>query len=229
MKILIACECSQTICKEFRKLGSECYSCDLEPQYGGHDEWHIMGDCLKIIYGDCHFCTCDGKEHYIDAWDCVIAHPPCTYLCRAQFGLYNRNRFGDKYVDDRLEKQRQAIDFFMKFTELNCPTLIENPIGIMSKHYKPASQVIEPYMFGDEATKATCLWLHDLPKLILTNIVSKGGKHEFPKSNAMGAWYYSTSKYPMKDRARIRSKTFPGIAKAIADQYFKYLKYWCGK
>lgn len=229
MKILIACECSQKICKEFRRLGVECYSCDLEEQYGGHPEWHIKRNCLDVMCGDCTFKTQDGEEHYVDAWDCVIAHPPCTYLCRAQFCLYNRKRFGDKYVDDRLKKQRQAIDFFMKFTELNCPTLIENPIGIMSRLYKPASQVIEPYMFGDAATKATCLWLHDLPRLIPTNIVGKGKKHEFPNSNAVGDWYYRTSCLPHSERARARSETFPGIAKAIAYQYFQYLKYWCGK
>lgn len=226
MKILIACECSQTICIEFRKLGVECYSCDINEEYGGHPEWHIKGDCIDVMYGSCDFVTRDGKRHHMDKWDCVIAHPPCTYLCRAQSCLYNCERFGDRYVDNRLEKQRKGIEFFLKFTELSCPYLIENPIGIMSKVYRRADQVIQPYMFGDSATKATCLWLHDLPKLIPTNIVSKGEKHYFPASNAMGEWYFNTSKLPPKERSRVRSKTFPGIAKAIATQYYQYLRFF---
>lgn len=204
MKVLIACECSQTVCAEFRRLGVECYSCDIEQEYGGHPEWHIKGDVLGIIDGDCAFVTTDGVSHYVDRWDLVIAHPPCTYLSGIQNGLYNPDRLGEEYVSERKKKREEGIKFFMKFTRIKSPCLIENPIGCMSTRYRKPNQVIQPWMFGDSATKATCLWLFRLPNLIPTKIVDPGGKHYFEHSCAMGLWYYNTSKYPAKERSRFR-------------------------
>lgn len=226
MKVLVACECSQAVCNEFRKLGVTAFSCDLEKEYGGHAEWHIQTDVLSILHGDCKFVTNDGKRHYIDKWDLVIAHPPCTFLSRAQNGLYNENRFPHEYIEKRKQNRQKAVSFFMEFVNLDCPYLIENPIGYMNTHYRKPDQCIEPYMFGDPATKTTCLWLNKLPKFQPTHYVDKPGVHTFPNSNPMGLWYFETSKLPHKERARARSKTFPGIAKAIAYQYTNYLKWF---
>lgn len=223
LKVLVACECSQTVCTEFRSLGDECYSCDLEQEYGKHPEWHIQGDCVPLLNGDCTFTTNDGHSHYIDHWDCIIAHPPCTYLSRTQLPLYSRERMGDDYVDRRIACREKAIAFFMLFTQLDSPTLIENPVGYMNSHYRKPDQNIEPYQFGDPATKKTSLWLFGLPTLVPTEVVTPPPAHKYPNSNSMGSWYYETMKLPKKERARVRSKTFPGIAKAIAQQYHDYL------
>lgn len=228
MKVLIACECSQTVCTEFRKLGVECYSCDIEKEYGGHPEWHIQGDVLNVLHGNCEFKTNDGEHHYIDKWDLVVAHPPCTYFCMAQNGLYDRKRFSDEYVDSRLSRQMEAFKFFLEFTKLGVPTVIENPPGKLTTLYRKANQTIQPYQFGDAATKATCLWLFGLPKLQPTKQVIPPPIHTFASGNTMGGWFYETSCLPAKDRARARSKTFPGIAKAIATQYTRFLKLFCG-
>ena len=228
MKVLIACECSQTVCTEFRKLGVECYSCDIEKEYGGHPEWHNQGNVLNVLHGNCEFKTNDGEHHYIDKWDLVVAHPPCTFFSLAQMPLYNRDRMGDQYVDQRLEKQKAAFDFFLNFTKLDVPTVIENPPGKLTTLFRKPDQTIHPYQFGDPARKSTCLFLFGLPKLQITNIVDVPPPHKFPNSNSMDEWYYRTSCLPAKDRARARSKTFPGIAKAIATQYTRFLKLFCG-
>lgn len=227
LKVLIACECSQTVCKEFRLLGDECYSCDLDDEYGGHPEWHIKSDCLPLLKGNCQFVTMDGVSHYVGKWDLIIAHPPCTYLSRTQNQLYDRNRLGDEYVTERERERERAIKFFLAFTKLETPTLIENPIGYMNTHYKKPTQIIQPFEYGDSASKPTCLWLFRLPKLQPTKIVDPPPSHKFPSSNTMGGWYYETMKLPRKDRAKVRSKTFPGIARAIAYQYHRYLTYFC--
>lgn len=219
MKILIACECSQTVCKAFRDRGHEAYSCDIEPCYGGKPEWHIQRDCTKYIYGDVAFETQNGDKHYVQQFDIVIAHPPCTYLSRVQAPLYNKKRFGNEYVNRRLKSRQEAINFFLLFTRLSCMWCIENPPGLMSKLYRKPDQTIQPFWFGDYATKATCLWLHNLPLLEKTHIVEPPPSHKYPNSNSCGAWFYETSKLPLKDRARARSKTFDGIAQAMAEQW----------
>lgn len=224
MKVLIACECSQTVCTEFRRLGVEAYSCDIENEYGGHPEWHIKRDIREIMHGDCAFFTQDGNHHYVFRWDCVIAHPPCTYLSNVQAPLYNEKRFGKDRVEARKAMRDKAIAFFMQFTKLGVPTLIENPPGIMSKFYRKADQIVQPYHFGDPYTKRTCFWLFGLPALEKTNIVDPLPSHKFPNRNSLGAWFYETSKYNHKERARIRSKTFLGIAHAIATQYTAFLR-----
>lgn len=228
MKVLIACECSQTVCIEFRNLGVECYSCDIEKEYGGHPEWHIQCNVLNVLHGNCEVKTNDGEAHYIDKWDLVIAHPPCTYLSNAQLGMYNEQKYGKKYVSERMRKRQLAIDFFLEFTKLECPYVIENPVGWMNTHYKKPQMVIQPYMFGDSATKATCLWIQGLPNLQPTSYVNVEPSIKMPGGKSMGAYQYRLSCLPISERAKARSKTFPGIAKAIATQYTRFLKLFCG-
>lgn len=200
MIILVACEESQTVCKAFRARGHEAYSADIQEPSGGHPEWHILGDVLPLINGDYTFFTMDGRAHNIrGAWDMLIAFPPCTHLA-----VSGARYFEQKRKDGR---QQQGIDFFMAFTKANCEKIaIENPIGIMSTHYRKPDQIIQPWMFGQGETKATCLWLKNLPELKPTNIV-EGREHRI--------WKMA----PGPERAKQRSKTFPGIAEAMADQW----------
>lgn len=200
MKILVACEESQTVCEAFRARGHEAYSCDLQPCSGEHPEWHILGDVLPLINGYCTFVTMDGILHRIDdTWDLLIAHPPCTDLA-----VSGARWFAEKRVDGR---QQKSIEFFMRFTSTKCKRVaIENPVCIMSRLWRKPDQIIQPWQFGHGETKATCLWLCGLPKLIPTNIVEER-EHRIWKMP------------PGKNRAKERSKTFPGIAAAMADQW----------
>ena len=205
MKVLVACEESQRVCIAFRAKGHEAYSCDIEPCSGGHPEWHIQDDVLK---------------HLGDNWDLVIAHPPCTYLTVAANKYYNVEKYGDKAKIRWYERQK-AIEFFMEFVEqlFYCDKVaIENPIGIMSTYYRKPDQIIQPYQFGHRERKATCLWLKGLPKLQPTNIVEPDIiKH--PSGKTDSRLHYETFKLPPKERAKMRSKTFEGIAKAMAEQW----------
>ena len=200
MKILVACEESQTVCKEFRSRGHEAYSADIQEPSGGHPEWHILGDVLPLINGDCTFFTMDGRAHTLKReWDMLIAFPPCTHLA-----VSGARYFEKKRKDGR---QQQGIEFFLDFTKANCEKIaIENPIGIMSTHYRKPDQIIQPWMFGHGETKATCLWLKNLPELKPTNIV-EGRDHRIWKMP------------PGPERAKERSKTFSGIAEAMAEQW----------
>ena len=183
MKALIACEESQAVTIEFRKRGHEAYSCDILPCSGGHPEWHIEGDVLPLLTQD---------------WDLVIAFPPCTDLA-----VSGARWFPEKRANG---SQQLAIDFFLQFTKLKCKWAIENPIGIMSSHYRKPDQIIQPWMFGHGETKATCLWLNGLPLLVPTEIV---------EGREQRIWKLP----PSEDRAKLRSKTFPGIAQAMANQW----------
>ena len=184
MKILIACEESQIVTIEMRKLGHEAFSCDILPCSGGHPEWHLQQDVRPLL----------GER-----WDMILAFPPCTHLA-----VSGARWFEEKRKDGR---QQQGIDFFMKFTNLKCPRVaIENPIGIMSTIWRKPDQIIQPWQFGHGETKATCLWLKGLPELKPTKIV---------KGRNQRIWRMP----PKKDRAKMRSKTFPGIAKAFAIQW----------
>ena len=222
MKILLACEESQAVTIELRKLGHEAYSCDIIDCSGGHPEWHIQDDVIPLLNGRCTFTTCDKKVHTItDKWDMIIAFPPCTHLC-----VSGARHFEQKRKDGR---QQQGIDFFMKFVNADCDKIaIENPIGIMSNIYRKPDQIIQPYQFGDKFTKSTCLWLKGLPKLIPTKIVEKGEFKEWidkktGKTKKQSLWFFEAlrqAKSP-EERSRIRSKTFPGIAEAIAKQWTK--------
>lgn len=192
MKVLVACEESQEVCRAFRALGHEAYSCDIEPCSGGHPEWHLQCDALEMLKLP---------------WDMIIAHPPCTHLSSS-----GARWFPEKRADGR---QQQGIDFFMSFTRADCPRIaVENPVGIMSTQYRKPDQIIQPWMFGHPEKKATCLWLKGLPKLEPTNDVS-AYMRTLPKSRQERLHYLP----PGPHRARIRSRTFPGIAKAMAEQW----------
>lgn len=208
MKILIACEESQAVCKEMRRLGHECYSCDIIECSGGHPEWHIMQDVIPLLNGNCKFKTMDGVEHTIsEKWDMIIAHPPCTYLSNAgaRF-LYPKGILNE----ERLRKGIMAKDFFMAFYYANCEKIaIENPVPSSVYMMPKYSQAIQPYQFGHPFKKKTCLWLKGLPSLSPTNIV------ETPQSTKNANWFNKGG----KDRQRNRAKTFPGIARAMAEQW----------
>lgn len=191
MKVLCACEESQAVTIEFRKLGHEAYSCDLQECSGGHPEWHLQQDVIPLL----------GEK-----WDLVISFPPCTDLAVSGAAWFEQKR-----KDGR---QQRGIEFFMEFTKIECAFAIENPVGIMSSIYRKPDQIIQPWMFGHPESKATCLWLSKLPLLRETNNV----KHIFntlPKNEQQRLHYLP----PTKDRAKLRSKTFPGIANAMAKQW----------
>ena len=222
MKILIACEESQRITIEMRKMGNECYSCDIDAPSGGHPEWHINQDVLPLLDGDCEFITMDGMSHKIEGeWDLIIAHPPCTYLTVSGNRWFNVDKYGDK-AHERIRLREDAYDFFMKFVNAKCARIaIENPIGYMNTHYRKPDQIIQPYQFGDPERKTTCLWLKNLPKLVPTNIVNPNITDSTTGHSGYSSWhmdmqYIGKSK---KERSKMRSKTFPGIAKAIAEQW----------
>ena len=221
MRILVACEESQNVTNELRKLGHEAYSCDVQMHSGSHDEWHICQDVLPLLNGFCKFKTVDGDYHEINSkWDMIIAFPPCTDLC-----VSGARHFAKKQADGR---QQRSIDFFMKFVNADCDKIaIENPIGIMSTKYRKPDQIIQPWQFGDKYSKSTCLWLKNLPLLVPTKIVEKGEFIEFIDKNGkkkrQAKWYYEALKNSKNaaERAKIRSKTFPGIANAMATQWTK--------
>ena len=221
MRILVACEESQNVTNELRKLGHEAYSCDIQMHSGSHDEWHICQDVLPLLNGFCKFKTVDGNYHEINSkWDMIIAFPPCTDLC-----VSGARHFAKKQADGR---QQRSIDFFMKFVNADCDRIaIENPIGIMSTKYRKPDQIIQPWQFGDKYSKSTCLWLKNLPLLVPTKIVEKGEFIEWIDKNGkkkrQAKWFYEALKNSKNasERAKIRSKTFPGIANAMATQWTK--------
>lgn len=204
MRVLVACEESQRVATAFRELGHDAFSCDIEPCSGGHPEYHIQDDALQIIN---------------DGWDLIIAHPPCTYLTVTGNRWFNVEKYGEKAIE-RHKLREEAAQFFMAFINADCERIaVENPIGFMSTAYRKPDQIIHPFMFGDPERKATCLWLKGLPMLTPTNVVEprivryKNGK------GTDSPWHMKTMKLPPKERSKARSKTFPGIAKAMADQW----------
>lgn len=219
MKVLICCEESQAVCMEYRNHGHEAYSCDIQECSGGHPEWHIQGDALALINGKCDFTTQDGKHHRISGkWDLIIAHPPCTYLTTTGNRWFNVERYGDR-ARQRMVDRADAAKFFMEFVNADCDRIaIENPVGYMSTTYRKPDQIIQPYWFGDDARKATCLWLKGLKPLEATHMVTptivtyKSGKTD-------SKWYADTLHLPKEERAKVRSKTFKGIAEAMATQW----------
>ena len=195
MKVLVACEFSGTVRDAFTKLGHDAWSCDLEPSETPGN--HYQGDVLAILN---------------DGWDLMIAHPPCTHLA-----VSGARHFAKKIADGR---QQEGIDFFMSLANSNIPRYaIENPIGIMSTKYRKPDQIINPWEYGHRVTKATCLWLKNLPKLTPTNIVDKGEVWTAKSGKQMSQWYYDTSCLPPKEREKARNKTFQGIADAMAQQW----------
>ena len=219
MKILIACEESQRITIEMRARGHECYSCDIIEPSGGHPEWHIQQDVIPLLNGNCYFNTLDGISHYIDKWDMIIAHPPCTYLCNAGNKYFNEEVYGDK-ARKRKKNREEAVEFFMKFANADCDKIaIENPVGCISTRWRKPDQIFYPYDFGNPARKRTCLWLKGLPKLKPSNQCAPENTRVYKNGHREGEWYYSTYCLPKKERAKERSKTFPEVAKAIAEQW----------
>ena len=220
MRILVACEESQRVTTELRNLGHEAYSCDIQPCSGGHKEWHIQQNVLPLLDGHCSFRTMDGLAHTIDTkWDLIIAHPPCTYLTVTGNRWFNEERYGDK-ARKRKQDREEAIQFFMAFANADCERIaIENPVGVMSTHFRKPDQTVHPYMFGDPERKATCFWLKGLPLLQPTNVVEpvviqfKNGK------GTDSPWHLNTISLPPAERSKARSKTFPGMAKAMAEQW----------
>ena len=223
MNILVACEESQAVTIELRELGHNAFSCDTLDPSGGHPEWHIKQDVLSLLNpneDDCIvFKTMDNVVHVIlGRWDLIIAHPPCTYLTVTGNRWFNVEKYGDKALE-RIRLREEAFDFFMQFVNADCDKIaIENPVGYMNSHYRKPDQIIQPYQFGDPYEKKTCLWLKGLPKLQSTNVVEPPPRQQLKSGKSMPEWY---SNAPKKDRARIRSKTFPGIAKAMATQWTK--------
>ena len=215
MKVLIACEESQVECMAFRALGHEAYSCDIQEPSGGHPEWHILGDALVAMRGG-QVVTMDGVAHDVGEWDMMIAHPPCTYLTNAGARHLWKNH---QLQAERVMHGIEARDLFMRFLWSDIPMVaIENPTPSTVFCLPKCSQAIQPWQFGHPYTKRTCLWLKGLPPLEPTDIVeptatwcpsgSYSGKHD-PKHR--GAF--------TRDRAKNRSKSFPGIAKAMAEQW----------
>ena len=218
MKVLIACEESQRVCTAFRARGHEAYSCDIQPCSGGHPEWHIIGDCIPILNGNCLFFTESGDHHEIyGMWDLIIAHPPCTHLAAS-----GSRWFPEKQRDFR---QQRAIVFFMQCVLADCKHIaVENPVGIMSTIYRKPDQIIQPYQFGDHARKSTCLWLKNVPLLYPTAVVDPGEIMDGGYSVNAGAYYAVDEngkilKWNDPLTAKIRSKTFQGIAAAMAEQW----------
>lgn len=233
MYILVACEESQRVCKAFRDKGHLAFSCDIIDASGGYPEWHIKQDVLPLLNGFCSFTTCDGTEHKLEQkWDMIISFPPCTHLA-----VSGARHFEKKREDGR---QEEAIKFFCEFLKADCEKIIvENPVGIISGDYikkyfpelckeyglpKKPTQIIHPWMFGDNYKKQTCLWIKGIeplkplvtvePQTDYIEWVDKNGKIKRQER-----WYYEALKLSPEERAKVRSKTFPGVADAMADQW----------
>lgn len=218
MKVLIACEESQEVCKAFRAKGHEAFSNDIIKCSGNHPEWHILDDCLNTIKGGC-FNLENGGHLNVKKWDLIIAHPPCTYLTCAGNRWFNIDRYGTKAIE-RHKKRIASIAFFLTIVnEHNSDKLaIENPIGVMSSYYRKPDQIIQPYQFGHNERKATCLWLKGLRKLKETNCVEPNIiRHASGRTDS--ELHFNTLKLPQDERSKIRSKTFKGIAEAMAEQW----------
>ena len=224
MKILVACEESQAVTTELRSLGHEAYSCDVIECSGGHPEWHIRQDVLPLLNGNCEFETTDGTTHHITGkWDMLLAFPPCTHLA-----VSGAKHFEKKRKDGR---QRDGIEFFCRFFEADCDHVcIENPVNIISGDYvrkwfpdlaeryglpRDATQTIQPYQFGDPFEKTTRLWLKGMPLLTPTNVVAPPPRQVVKSGKTLPAWYSNCG----GNRSKARSKTFPGVAKAMAEQW----------
>lgn len=222
MRVLVACEESQAVTVEMRKLGHEAFSCDIIPCSGGHPEWHILGDALRLIDGGCRsFETMDGQIHVHDGWDLLIAHPPCTYLSNAGAARLYKRFGGKSYCElERLNKGFDAKEFFLAFYNADIKKIaVENPVPSGVYRLPPYTQIIQPYEHGHPYTKKTCLWLKGLPKLTPTNVVEPLGPYVCGNAEV---WKKQAAKgvvYGKEKDARHRSKTFPGIAKAMAEQW----------
>lgn len=217
MRVLVACEESQRVCIAFREKGHEAYSCDIQECSGERPNWHINGDVLPLLNGNCSFITQDGQTHYINGkWDLIVAHPPCTRLCSSgQRWLFWGS---DEYKAKKKKDQEDAIKFFMQFVNADCEKIaIENPVGIMSRIYRKPDQIYNPYDFeGETECKKTCLWLKGVKPLKHTQVLPKEKRTQrIWKAHFDGkqlAWN-------APETAKLRSKTPWGVAQAMADQW----------
>lgn len=228
MKVLVACEESQEVCKAFRERGHEAYSCDIQECSGGHPEWHIQGDVLPLLNGNCTFVTMDSRTVSIDGkWDLILAFPPCTFLTNAATRSHSIKCTTLEKINSRTIDRIRGMEFFMKFADADCNRIaIENPVGVMNTCYRKPDQIISPYMFAKNksdkenyVTKATCLWLKNLSRL-QTNDLPKpnnGVLFGFRPSGKAKTWEESVCR--AGGASLVRSKTFPGIAKAMAEQW----------
>ena len=223
MRVLVACEESQRVAIEFRKLGHQAFSCDIQECSGGHPEWHIKGDVKPLLNGDCSFRTCDGELHRINGkWDLIIAHIPCTYFSNATNVNLGRKDypeiFNDEWKKEFYRKRDKMFEFFLSVWNCNCEKIcIENVIGWLSTNFRKPTQIIQQFQFGEPYRKATCLWLYNLPKLESTDIVEptcKWVKHNLKTKDDLKG-YEKKGVYSAKER----SKTFLGIARAMAQQW----------
>lgn len=229
MNVLIACEESQTSCKAFRERGHVAFSADIQKCSGWHPEWHILGDCLTVINGNCSFICENGDMYKIKGqWDLIIAHPPCTFLSNLNYQYTNvdSKKYKKHQVLSRLLKQIQASYFFMKMYNAKCDKVcVENPIGYMNTHFRKPDMIVHPYYFGDNDLKRTAFWTRGLPLLVYNKNAEKPKPYKFRGSsqtkNGKKPVYYMDLclNLPPKERAIIRSKTFPSIAKAFAEQW----------
>ena len=215
-RILIACEESQATTKAFRKLGHEAFSCDLLPCSGGHPEWHYQCDIFEVIN---------------KVWDLMVAHPPCTFLTGSGVQWLSNPEdkalpFEERRPHPKYQNRRQdmldSVEFVKALYNADIKHIaIENPVGLLSSRWRKPDQIVQPYMFGDEATKTTCLWLKNLPLLLPTNIVGKGERTVFASGKSHPKWYADALKNAKtkEERQTLRSKTFEGMAQAFAEQW----------
>lgn len=233
LNVLVACEESQRVCTEFRKLGHNAFSCDILNCSGGHPEWHFNMDVLEVIKNKGGILE-NGKKVKINGdWDIMIAHPPCTYLAVSGARWYYHPDDKDLPIEkrrphprfpNRARDREDGINFFLALASADIEHIaIENPIGIMSKRFRKPDQIVQPYWFGDPFSKTTCLWLKNLSPLKPTNMVDKGEYVELKSGKRLPKWYSDalTQAKTSEERRILRSKTFPGFAKAIAEQWSK--------
>ena len=218
MRVLVACEESQAVCMAFRERGHEAYSCDLQHcALYNHIEWHIVENALDVIRTPCSFITVDGRPHTVEAWDLLIAHPPCTYLTRAGATLlFNKDHTIKNPA--RYSAGLKARELFMNFMGADVPRVaVENPVPLSCWGLPPFTQIVEPYQYGEPYLKKTCLWLRGLPPLRPTNIVKPNGfwcDSQRPERARQLGYHLKGNRDP-----KMRSKTFPGIARAMAEQW----------
>lgn len=216
MKVLVACEESQAVCKAFRKKGHEAYSCDIIECSGGHPEWHIQEDVRYLLNGDCGFYTCDGEEHFISgSWDMIIAHPPCTYLTGASAVELSKH-------PERLQKGFKSVEFFLKILNANCKKIcVENPPPMKRFKLPKYNQLIRAYKIGEPHTKSYCLWLKNLPELKVDETAEKPKAeyewiHKASGKKKSGSKWYNLGN---ANHRKHRSKTPEGLAQAMAEQW----------